>query len=109
MEFPNVGQRCGHSNCGQLDFLPVECAYCHSTFCKDHLSPFIHDCQSFETNVLTDAELSAKAKEKWQVKCSLKECHTKELVPIKCDKCLEHFCLSHRHPDQHKYAITINK
>ncbi len=35
-------------------------------------------------------------------KCSLTSCKQREVIQVKCDKCLKTFCLKHRFPDDHK-------
>lgn len=35
-------------------------------------------------------------------KCSVKGCKIKDVVKITCDKCVKIYCLTHRHPDDHK-------
>jgi len=102
MEFPDVGEQCAHAGCAQLDFLPLECAHCHLLFCKEHLLPANHVCPAYKDNVVTDEDLEGRVKEKWQYKCSHPQCHVKELVPIHCIKCKRHYCLNHRHFDQHE-------
>lgn len=101
MEFPDLGQNCAKADCKQLDFLPATCLHCNSIFCSDHLSPFVHDCAQFKNNVLSDSELEARERERWQVKCSQSGCKVKDLLPMKCLHCDLHFCLAHRHADQH--------
>ncbi|CAL8122706.1 unnamed protein product [Orchesella dallaii] len=105
MELPDIGKQCAHEECQQLDFLPAACAHCSKTFCKYHLSPFVHPCQGFKDNVLTDSDLAEKERERWQVKCSFSDCSKKDMVPMYCVKCNQHFCLSHRHADQHSCKV----
>jgi len=101
MEFPEIGQQCARENCAQLDFLPFECAHCRLIFCKDHHMPSEHNCPAVKDNVLSEADVESRNEDKWQYKCSFPQCQTKELVLINCPKCQKHFCLSHRHSDQH--------
>jgi hypothetical protein len=35
-------------------------------------------------------------------KCSAKNCHVKEVVPVVCGECKLNFCLKHRHPIDHQ-------
>ncbi|XP_023719218.1 cyclic AMP-responsive element-binding protein 3-like protein 2 isoform X2 [Cryptotermes secundus] len=35
-------------------------------------------------------------------KCSGKNCHVKEIVPVMCSECKLNFCLKHRHPADHQ-------
>ncbi len=102
MEFPETGKQCSHLECKQLDFLAVSCTHCSKSFCKIHLSPFVHTCQGFKDNVLSDSDLAEKERERWQVKCFLTGCNKKDLIPMYCLKCNQHFCLAHRHEDQHR-------
>jgi len=102
MELPDLGKRCTQKDCRQLDFLPTECVHCRQIFCGEHLSPFVHDCGNFKDNVLTDGDLAEKERERWQVTCSFGKCQIKDLLTMKCPKCEKHFCLNHRHADQHE-------
>uniref|UniRef100_A0A3B5A7P5 Zinc finger AN1-type containing 1 n=1 Tax=Stegastes partitus TaxID=144197 RepID=A0A3B5A7P5_9TELE len=34
--------------------------------------------------------------------CSFEDCKGKELLPVICPQCEKHFCLAHRHQDDHK-------
>ncbi|BGP14363.1 hypothetical protein JCM10213_004490 [Rhodosporidiobolus nylandii] len=43
---PNVGTHCAFPTCKALDFLPLQCPFCHSAFCKLHASPAAHSCTS---------------------------------------------------------------
>ncbi|KAG0139859.1 hypothetical protein CROQUDRAFT_665921 [Cronartium quercuum f. sp. fusiforme G11] len=43
-----TGRHCSQTNCNTLDFLPLVCVGCQSTFCKDHSPVFYHDCPSIE-------------------------------------------------------------
>jgi len=101
MEFPDLGQQCARKHCAQLDFLPLECAHCHLVFCKEHHPPSDHECPAIKDNVLTQEEVERLGEDHWQHQCSFPECKVKELVPILCLKCQKHFCLNHRHSDQH--------
>ncbi|GAA5984969.1 hypothetical protein JCM5350_000084 [Sporobolomyces pararoseus] len=40
----NVGTHCSLSSCNALDFLPIKCNYCSSSFCRHHASPSSHSC-----------------------------------------------------------------
>jgi len=35
-------------------------------------------------------------------KCSVNTCKQREAIPVKCEKCLQTYCLRHRFPDDHK-------
>ncbi|XP_052797158.1 AN1-type zinc finger protein 2A-like isoform X2 [Mya arenaria] len=48
---------------------------------------------------------SDPAKERRKVytnKCSMKGCKVKEMIPVKCDKCQQNYCLRHRFEDDHQ-------
>ena len=46
MEFPELGMRCQHAGCSQLDFLPFHCSACSGAFCLEHRLPYQHNCKA---------------------------------------------------------------
>src|ERR1700760_4178131 len=44
MSIPSVGSKCANPNCEILDFLPIRCPACSSTFCRDHSLMDAHGC-----------------------------------------------------------------
>lgn len=90
-----MGVQCSISSCCQLDFLPVKCAHCSRTFCKDHSSPLHHECQAVPLNNVSAEQIAASSPESFQ--CSYEACTIRDVVELSCTKCGQHFCVSHRH------------
>ncbi|XP_033217089.1 AN1-type zinc finger protein 2A [Belonocnema kinseyi] len=130
MEFPNLGEHCSEQSCNRLDFLPLRCDACKSTFCTDHISYLHHSCHSaYKKDVqvpvcpLCNAPIPSKRgdppdlavnqhmdndcqiqKDRRKVfinKCSQKGCKIKEIVRVNCTECSQNYCLKHRHPTDH--------
>ncbi|GAA5838377.1 hypothetical protein JCM3766R1_005530 [Sporobolomyces carnicolor] len=40
----DIGTHCALPTCNALDFLPIECAYCSSRYCRQHATPSSHQC-----------------------------------------------------------------
>ncbi|VVC27937.1 Zinc finger, AN1-type [Cinara cedri] len=91
MEFPDLGKRCTHKDCEQLDFLPIECTKCQGVFCMDHSEFSNHSCSHVE-----NTESRTKQATTWY-ECTFNGCNTKYGCEMQCIKCLQHFCLLHRH------------
>lgn len=60
MEFPELGSQCSVKECQTLDFLPIECSYCHMIFCKDHSQTSNHNCTAVIDNVVVEKKVSLK-------------------------------------------------
>lgn len=90
MEFPQIGQHCNSLNCKSLDFLPLQCK-CSKLFCSDHFREHVEQCEQLN-NVTENLQ---KINELYQ--CMQSGCTIKCIVPITCNKCKQHFCISHRH------------
>ncbi|XP_066927714.1 AN1-type zinc finger protein 1-like [Clytia hemisphaerica] len=107
-ELMHIGKHCGHSECNQLDFLPIQCQLCKKVFCSLHVKSNEHGCKS-QDNILTDEDvqnLTAPA----SFSCTYGTCKGRELTPITCDKCIEQFCLKHRLPGDHECKqMTLSK
>ncbi|XP_001812177.1 AN1-type zinc finger protein 1-like [Tribolium castaneum] len=93
MELPNLGQQCAHSNCQQLDFLPLQCK-CGKQFCSEHFNKHVQVCET-STNVEVEPQKIQNV-----FKCSFENCHESSLVPLLCSTCRKHFCIKHRHITQ---------
>ncbi|GAA5915431.1 AN1-type zinc finger protein [Sporobolomyces salmoneus] len=40
----DLGTHCSLSSCNALDFLPIKCTYCSTSFCRHHSPPSSHAC-----------------------------------------------------------------
>jgi len=105
MEFPNLGEKCGFPECKTLDFLPLRCKFCEGTFCKAHLFPDEHLCEKNDDRRVTDNPPT----EKFAIQCSLSDCKNTELVEIICPLCSNHYCLGHRHIEDHNCPVYLKK
>lgn len=88
MEFPSVGIKCANPDCKQLDFLPIECE-CKQTFCSEHFTIHVEECR-VDNKVQELKKIEA-------YDCSHAGCQARNIVPITCEKCGKHFCITHRH------------
>lgn len=91
MEFPDLGKQCGVNNCNALDFLPIECNFCHITFCKEHAEVSKHECKCIVDNVISEKRASTS------FKCNAENCKSSDPMEMNCVKCHKHYCLEHRH------------
>jgi len=122
LEFESIGAHCDLSECKQHDFLPFKCSSCGGTFCLDHRTFDAHGCKKGNIKdaqaifcPLCNQNVPVKPGEdpnhqldehiekgcpppsKARVNgCSVKGCKKKELMPIKCAKCRQNYCLRHR-------------
>ena len=94
----DIGRHCSFENCNQLDFLPIECDKCDQIFCKIHYVCESHNCPVYKKHFLE----AAKKVDKVSFNCSKTGCGRKELVEVICPCCKLHFCLLHRHPQDHE-------
>ncbi|XP_035474844.1 AN1-type zinc finger protein 1 isoform X2 [Scophthalmus maximus] len=96
----DIGKHCQIDSCNQKDFLPFVCYSCSGVFCLAHRSREDHSCSEDSVNRermeprLTGGSTSYP--------CSFEDCRRKELLPVICPQCEKHFCLVHRHQDDHK-------
>eukprot|EP00127_Corallochytrium_limacisporum_P003838 Clim_evm52s153 gene=Clim_evmTU52s153 len=125
------GKHCSYKECNSLDFLPVECQLCKTTFCASHGRPDQHDClhqKRFvdrsvkcefcgdllppgpeDPNVdspelkLHQAKRCEEARGKYGGPvCALESCaQSVKFVRAHCALCDQDYCLKHRHPDEH--------
>ncbi|KAM3860530.1 AN1-type zinc finger protein 1 [Diretmus argenteus] len=93
----DVGQHCQRASCNQNDFLPFVCDFCSGAFCLEHRSRESHACP--EVPVKREFQTSGGTT---SYPCSFQDCKGKELLPVICPQCEKHFCLAHRHQDDHK-------
>lgn len=115
MELPKIGKNCSHPNCNKLDFLPLQCK-CAKLFCTEHFNKHVETCASH-------AHEYGEIKKIDEVyNCSEPHCRNTSIVPLICEKCNKHFCITHRHivkcskPDaaeiaaaKEKYAAPVRK
>lgn len=93
----DIGKHCEIKTCNQKDFLPFTCDACSGVFCLEHRSRESHSCP--ELNVQREVVVSGGPT---SYQCTFQDCKGKELLPVICPFCEKHFCLSHRHQDDHK-------
>ncbi|KAM8881690.1 AN1-type zinc finger protein 1 [Synchiropus picturatus] len=93
----DIGKHCKIESCRQKDFLPFVCDCCSGVFCLEHRSRDAHSCaeeplkKEFQPNGGSTS-----------YRCSFEECKDKSVLPVICPECEKHFCLAHRHQDEHK-------
>ncbi|RYH24765.1 hypothetical protein EON65_16320 [archaeon] len=56
MEFEHVGRHCSLPTCGQKDFLPFQCDYCHGSFCLEHRQYGAHGCAGGDSKDMTSID-----------------------------------------------------
>ncbi|XP_062841553.1 AN1-type zinc finger protein 1 isoform X2 [Trichomycterus rosablanca] len=93
----DMGKHCEIESCHQKDFLPFVCDSCSGVFCLEHRSRDAHSCPE----VSVKREVSG-AGVSTTYPCTFQDCKGKELLPVICQHCQKHFCLAHRHQDDHK-------
>ncbi|XP_031706125.1 AN1-type zinc finger protein 1 [Anarrhichthys ocellatus] len=93
----DIGKHCQIDSCSQNDFLPFVCELCSGVFCLDHRSREAHSC-----SVEPVKRVSQNVGGSTSYPCSFQDCKGKELLPVICPQCEKHFCLAHRHQDDHK-------
>lgn len=90
MELPQLGQQCNHTSCLQLDFLPLQCK-CGKIFCSQHYNQHAISCE------VQDNQASDLRKIQDVSKCSHPDCSATGVILIECEKCLQTYCVKHRH------------
>nr|XP_046227034.1 AN1-type zinc finger protein 1 [Scatophagus argus] len=93
----DIGKHCQIDTCNQKDFLPFVCDCCSGVFCLEHRSREAHSCPEEPVKRESHAEGGSTS-----YPCSFQDCKGKELLPVICSQCEKHFCLAHRHQDDHK-------
>ncbi|XP_007258651.3 AN1-type zinc finger protein 1 [Astyanax mexicanus] len=93
----DIGKHCEVESCSQKDFLPFVCDHCSAVFCLEHRSRDSHSCP--EISVKRDISGSGSST---SYPCTFENCKGRELLPVVCPQCQKHFCLAHRHQDDHK-------
>lgn len=91
MELPDVGHQCSELHCKQLDFLPLKCQ-CGIRLCSEHFNQHSVNCVVLQKANITNLE-STRA----NYVCSYSNCDSRSYLPLLCDKCNKHFCITHRH------------
>uniref|UniRef100_H3CJZ4 Zinc finger, AN1-type domain 1 n=1 Tax=Tetraodon nigroviridis TaxID=99883 RepID=H3CJZ4_TETNG len=92
----DIGKHCQVESCNQKDFLPFVCDCCRGVFCLVHRSRESHLCSEEPVKRTTQGEDGTRS-----YPCSFQDCKGKELLPVICPQCEKHFCLAHRHQDDH--------
>ncbi|KAM6908463.1 AN1-type zinc finger protein 1 [Lycodopsis pacificus] len=93
----DIGKHCQIDSCSQNDFLPFVCELCSGVFCLDHRSREAHSCSAEPVKRVSQTVGGSTS-----YPCSFQDCKGKELLPVICPQCEKHFCLAHRHQDDHK-------
>ncbi|TKS87647.1 Zinc finger protein 1 [Collichthys lucidus] len=93
----DIGKHCQIDSCNQKDFLPFVCDSCSGVFCLEHRSREAHSCSEEPVKREPRTEGGSTS-----YPCSFQDCKGKELLPVICPQCEKHFCLAHRHQDDHK-------
>ncbi|KAM9839643.1 AN1-type zinc finger protein 1 isoform 2-T2 [Aulostomus maculatus] len=93
----DIGKHCQIDSCHQKDFLPFVCDSCSGVFCLEHRSREAHSCS--EEPVAREPRPAGGSTSHH---CSFEDCKRKEVLPVTCPQCEKHFCLAHRHQDDHK-------
>ncbi|KAG7462219.1 AN1-type zinc finger protein 1 [Solea senegalensis] len=96
----DVGKHCRIDSCNLKDFLPFVCDSCSGVFCLEHRSREAHSCPEDTQNREQREPRAAGGSTIYP--CSFEDCKGKELLPVICPQCEKHFCLAHRHQDDHK-------
>ena len=101
MELPGIGdqigKQCEVETCQQLDFLPIQCAKCEKTFCKNHSSLDSHNCSSL--NQAQTLPNKSEPKKEFLKPCCLDKCQ--KSVVTNCPICALDFCMDHRLEKDH--------
>ncbi|XP_076064828.1 AN1-type zinc finger protein 1-like [Oratosquilla oratoria] len=97
MEIPELGKNCNVQHCSQLDFLPIVCAVCQGTFCKEHFQCEAHSCPGIQSTSID----KSPGKTHYRHICEMPDCKDGELVPVVCSGCQKNFCCAHRHQSDH--------
>ncbi|XP_041737062.1 AN1-type zinc finger protein 1 isoform X2 [Coregonus clupeaformis] len=93
----DIGKHCNIKSCNQTDFLPFICDACRGVFCLEHRSRDLHSCPVVDVKKAVQMSGGSTS-----YPCTFEECKGKELLPVICPHCQKHFCLAHRHQDDHK-------
>ncbi|KAM4543991.1 AN1-type zinc finger protein 1 [Fundulus diaphanus] len=92
-----IGKHCQVNSCNLKDFLPFVCDSCSGVYCLQHRSREAHSCPE-ETATRESRGTGGST----SYPCSFEGCKGKEPLPVLCPQCGKHFCLAHRHQDDHK-------
>jgi len=82
--------------------VPV-CPLCNQVVPLQHRdqSPDLAVSDHIDRDCKSDPALKKRQKV-YSNKCSLTSCKQREIIQVKCDKCLKTFCLKHRFAEDHK-------
>ncbi|KAM6900174.1 AN1-type zinc finger protein 1 [Xenentodon cancila] len=93
----DIGKHCQVESCNLKDFLPFVCDSCGGVYCLEHRSRGAHSCP--QEPIEKESQTSGGTR---SYLCSFETCKEKEVVQVICQHCEKHFCLAHRHQDDHK-------
>uniref|UniRef100_A0A3P9NRS5 Zinc finger, AN1-type domain 1 n=1 Tax=Poecilia reticulata TaxID=8081 RepID=A0A3P9NRS5_POERE len=79
------------------DFLPFVCDSCSGVYWYVFHFPVHFTCSFITLNIKQETGHIITS-----YLCSFEDCKGKELLPVLCPQCEKHFCLAHRHQDDHK-------
>jgi len=103
----NIGKTCTVEGCGEIDFLPTNCGYCHKTVCTNHVSAAAHQCS--QRPDLHTAHNDILSHSKGHSQCTVDGCRsTTDRYDVHCDRCLKIFCLQHKLYEEHQCTIQLN-
>lgn len=94
----DIGEHCQIESCNQKDFLPFLCDACRGVYCVKHSSRQSHSCPEQES---VKGEFQESSGGSTSYPCTFHDCRGRELLPVICPHCEKHFCLAHRHQDDH--------
>jgi len=102
-ELVSLGQHCALPDCHLLDFLPINCHFCKSFYCKEHFLPEVHLCPNIPA--AQSADLNRGPPPRYE--CSVPKCSKAELAPVYCPMCSVMVCLAHRHQSDHSCSKLV--
>ncbi|KAK6490334.1 AN1-type zinc finger protein 1-like [Huso huso] len=95
----DIGRHCVVEDCKQKDFLPFICDGCSEVFCVEHRRRDSHSCSEVCVKKET---VKCGGNTCTSYPCTYHGCNGKELLPVVCSHCEKHFCLAHRHQNDHE-------
>uniref|UniRef100_A0A3P8ZK18 AN1-type domain-containing protein n=1 Tax=Esox lucius TaxID=8010 RepID=A0A3P8ZK18_ESOLU len=87
----DIGKHCNIKSCNQTDMS------FYVLYSLEHRSRDSHACPVVD--VEKEVHVSGGST---SYPCTFEDCKGKELLPVICPHCKKHFCLAHRHQDDHK-------
>ncbi|XP_028648659.1 AN1-type zinc finger protein 1 [Erpetoichthys calabaricus] len=92
----DIGKHCSVRECNLKDFLPFVCDGCSGVYCLEHRSRDSHCCSQISVK-----KQCVKSEQSTSYPCNYQGCFGKEPLPVVCQHCEKHFCLAHRHQQDH--------